>query len=1247
MSETLVYSTPPKPLAKSLLRPDYREADPLSRLSAIRSVLGRDKRWSLFVVGEMNRLGHVYQRDDSAEWSFEDCGLELAAATDSRPRVPFDVAVQRDGAIVLVASGADGKLYLKSEGRFTSWRELRDSSIDESFRPYGVWLSRHPANDTLACYCAYSTPSHSSYRFGYWSNLDTNAPKFTAVSCPSDGVEAAMGMFAGRAAMFEHDFATRAIRARTFEQPDVVHSLGSMATRNSAFGQVCEKYAPEDTATPFLLAEVVDSAAAMWSAKYLRVYRQTAAGTLAQTIASNVPNTYFCLGSGTSITYRGTDNIGLEVFGIRYRCNSKTSIVESSELVCYSENLDTHAYSATTVQLDAAIVPISGGRQTFTGPFAFGHGATGEATLFVCTKGGSLMQLWRDAIGDWHRREVLVKRSGEARAVQSWVTEVTMLGEDNIIQPNRAVRLSATSPTRLVVNHREVLIDEAGYVCATDELGKILLSDAAGSLWTLPIRLYRTPQDSGNLYYEIDPSGEIHEVLKTLTPKDMEKVKIPTADGRGTEDLLSKPVDPDTLRVVADAVNTAAKLAVRETAGVASRANLHHHSDAGFRAIAVDPMSPPSVSDRRIHVAAVPDQAWAMKFDNTNFAFNHLLSSSAQDIFSQALAAEASYARERGIPTLADAWSWGDLWTNITNGIASAVTLVVDKLGDSIKVLVKCVVEGVERAWHGVMNWMEQVFDVIGNVFKTIGVALEKAWRWLGFMFAWDDILVTSEAISYQFEQGLEAANTLLLKMSEPFQKKAKELKKDIQDGFGSLIAKFGGSLSDTSRQNPQPDERFAKAQSANAVMQGLQGNAKTTLRHGAVRVFGEYRVEGQPPSTSAEVRGIVDSLLQIASQIETHDEFSKVGDYIDDAVRNSKDVSSFLGKALAALLQLLSALAQTGVDFAAQTYDVLTKGAASAIAALKNAITAKIEIPFVSDFYREHISKGQDLTILSISSIIAAIPATLVYKFMYDKAPLTRTGTGEGSLQEFKTSTSAQALLQHIPTLREADADGSAPRVDISTTARILCGIIAMVALIVSACIRSASDFLKFTGPGAEGEAWSFPDIMEAFLDVASWITALVANVVDDWNVYDIISAAVAALIVIMDIGFIAATHENSSYTDPGAVLYFMLSAVGLACFLKNAIERWSGAALAMTISYVPGIFAAFRYPAFAAAVRGKPSGIVCAAILSALNLLGYISFGVATIMYEPQFGFVHDRERDRWSLETLVTNGHRAVTT
>ncbi|WP_197743760.1 hypothetical protein [Candidatus Nitrosacidococcus tergens] len=307
---------------------------------------------------------------------------------------------------------------------------------------------------------------------------------------------------------------------------------------------------------------------------------------------------------------------------------------------------------------------------------------------------------------------------------------------------------------------------------------------------------------------------------------------------------------------------------------------------------------------------------------------------------------------------------------------------------------------------------VEQAFDLVEEVFKAVSVGFEELYRWLGFIFNWQDILRTHEVIKYSINEVSKFVPTVLTTLQEQISEYIKAIDGQVKDTFQQAIKGIGKSsilgIQQSIQQKyvpTQPDQMTVMmAMDHNIVWNGLMNN----MTNSPSMPGGSVNLSAIRPEARAAAANLMELLEQSAGDFQSSDAFNQAKDYLSRAM-TAGGPDQFVSNTLAGLLSVVEGVVVWSLDVAANTIvTAIFNAARSLIAELNLMLNQEWNIPFVSDLYLK-VTGGSTLTALDLGALLLAVPTTVIYKGIFKVAPFPDTE----SIASFKAFFNVDTLHQ------------------------------------------------------------------------------------------------------------------------------------------------------------------------------------------------------------------------------------------
>ena len=569
--------------------------------------------------------------------------------------------------------------------------------------------------------------------------------------------------------------------------------------------------------------------------------------------------------------------------------------------------------------------------------------------LFVVKGDNTLRYIYQDPVSSlWRESKIPLPSLKKIIHLNTYTTHVSLRDGKERPLASKDVLLTASSWVYATINGESHSVD--------DKTPVSIRPDAQGNLTiivevdSISVPVFHLKADYLPEAVHINPGQKVIDGLKKIkSGDDLKTAYLP--DG---SKLIDKTLDDGTLQNAALAVNQLSQL---------------------YTTLPSDGSPKQAGGARRDASAPTTTQLFAFQHIDNKFVSHQ--GDDAQALY-QSLRRPAirgaglkSMSAAAGEPDFLDPiWiDIGDFFSWVESGLVKAGEWFLNVLEAGAEFLIN--IGG--KFFRFVINALEEVFKVIDWVLKeTLGIDLEKFIKWLGFIFNWDDIKLThrvlvnlsNQTINYGKAQvaGLETSVTAWF---EDLKKKAKALQPHA-DG--------DTSVQDQRRQQEKniPAESADKFSDFFASPGGNWGNYH--LHHSGVFDQSYPDAQAKDPITAFfndVVYPTLESIHQTADQLMK--DFKKA--YSDETLTFNQ------------IVQMLAADTITGLLDAIEKIVVgLLKFMEDLITFLQNIINVPINIPFFSGLYKW--LADDDLTILDAVCLMFAVPVTIFYKLIFEKAP-------------------------------------------------------------------------------------------------------------------------------------------------------------------------------------------------------------------------------------------------------------------
>lgn len=321
----------------------------------------------------------------------------------------------------------------------------------------------------------------------------------------------------------------------------------------------------------------------------------------------------------------------------------------------------------------------------------------------------------------------------------------------------------------------------------------------------------------------------------------------------------------------------------------------------------------------------------------------------------------------------------GDVLEAMRKGFEKVTHFVVDTTEAIIKI---CVTMG-EIVYNFVAQTVSDVLNVINWLLGQIEIDLEKLINWLGFIFEWDDIVTTHKVISNLTVQSVKYFESLLGNSEQIITTYFDGLISKVQtmpalqipDGKDFNLLNVQTGIADN--VTPQQAQQLSRIQNSPGTTFSSYQLTNSGMLTGTIPAKALPQTTTDP-STEELIKTFVADLEKTLEDFLTN-----CGGLITDIINlinDSELTISNLAKVISS--DLLVTILELFRDLLIDLIDIVE----IFVQIMLDIFTAKIPLPFISGLYESIV--GSDFTLLDCLSLLIAIPTTVGYKMMSDKAP-------------------------------------------------------------------------------------------------------------------------------------------------------------------------------------------------------------------------------------------------------------------
>ena len=298
--------------------------------------------------------------------------------------------------------------------------------------------------------------------------------------------------------------------------------------------------------------------------------------------------------------------------------------------------------------------------------------------------------------------------------------------------------------------------------------------------------------------------------------------------------------------------------------------------------------------------------------------------------------------------------------------VAETVVKAAKVAVESVTVMVDTVINGCKVAYKAVLRTVEEIAEATVTVFQAIGRTVTQVLQFLAGIYDWDDYVETGEFMLGQLRGAIQAGKA---GAAGAFAVARRALR-----GAEAQLAAVHG------RTAPAGAQARHAAQWSGAELTGPLDYLLGLLGDGLGGAMNGLRPVLEP------MRG---ALLAMGPR------FAALGDGVASQWSASglgaslADPRKLLDGDPARLIELGKVVARVGIELGKAAVDLAADTTAAMLDALLKLLDVRIDIPLLTSFVETLVLGGRSLTVGRLLCLIAAIPATLIYKLV--------TGSSDG----------------------------------------------------------------------------------------------------------------------------------------------------------------------------------------------------------------------------------------------------------
>ncbi|MDC9580755.1 hypothetical protein PSI15_04085 [Xenorhabdus sp. PR6a] len=356
--------------------------------------------------------------------------------------------------------------------------------------------------------------------------------------------------------------------------------------------------------------------------------------------------------------------------------------------------------------------------------------------------------------------------------------------------------------------------------------------------------------------------------------------------------------------------------------------------------------------------------------------------------------------------------SIGDFILNVKNEVFKIIDITTRALSDGVEVIFKFFENGVEKIFNAVVKSVQDALNIASSIFDYIKLTTEKIVEWIGFVFDWDDILRTKEAVSHvlSLQKGFFIGATE--KARHAVDKGLKDIKDGINNSFDKIIDQYKDKnvgyyyyqIESFKNKNSKLSENMNSVFSNNFLLDhvlnySVNNDFESSLNVNQLQFavnYGDESIENWKNQATKYSNGFSNS-----------DAVRSLG----EKLAKYGDIDAILSMTMKDVLEIFKLLINAAMKGITELFDSTMKVVEIIIGKYSDLIEIPLDIPFVSMFFKFITKNEKNPSINDLISLIIAMPVTILSKIILNK----KLFPDKDSVLQFKKEINLTRLLDII----------------------------------------------------------------------------------------------------------------------------------------------------------------------------------------------------------------------------------------
>ncbi|PHM73851.1 hypothetical protein [Xenorhabdus kozodoii] len=610
---------------------------------------------------------------------------------------------------------------------------------------------------------------------------------------------------------------------------------------------------------------------------------------------------------------------------------------------------------------------------------------SGGINVFFVDKNNTFIRsMWSLENDQWIDSNITPGSKTVTKEFSVYSSEISVKDKFGILLINEPVEISSSAQTGLIINGSTYFVEKDQKISIkTNIRGVFTITQPAENLGVAALSFTLPQRDPSPV--AIRQYADVKDRLSKLTAQDLKDAK----DSKGN--LLVPDLSTDSAESIVSSVKKCMEMA--DTAPKLRR-TLKKEPHVGK-------YLPETLLQLETLQAPKQYQSWMLDLNNNTPIYREL----NKDM------------HQKEIDNLLDfdpiEWfgSIGDFIKNGMDKVIDVLKIIADSTADGFSVTIHFVEDGIEKFFTAVIKVALDAINIASVIFNDIKLTTDKLIEWIGFVFDWDDILRTKEAISHILSLQKEFLTKSTEKIKRTVDNTLSSTKNKVNKVFDDLINTYQGKSVNygynqvQSLKNNFSPKGMDKALANNPLFDYLYNPINyNKLSESLNAVQSRFISIDNDNSPADQVREAID---KYTDDFKNSDDMNSLNVLFSD----TQNTESLFSKMIADILGILKNLTTLAINGLTSLVDSVISFVETAISKLYTIMNEPLYIPFISEIFKFITKAEKDPSMNDFLSLLLAIPITILSKLILNKSLLP----DKESVLNFKTEINITDLLEIV----------------------------------------------------------------------------------------------------------------------------------------------------------------------------------------------------------------------------------------